>query len=116
MTQFCAAAIEICLWQLALVCQEGSEATVAPSEVQDWSLMTSGNLPGKKEARNLTFLDIQRALEGPSRYKQSPVVKGDMNWTWAHFERAQYIPEDFPGNLLQPKGPSEWTFEPGVVS
>ena len=59
MTQFWAAAIEICLWQLALVHQEG-EQVIAPSEVQDWSLITSRNLPGKKEARNLTFLEITR--------------------------------------------------------
>jgi hypothetical protein len=116
MTQFWAAAVEICLWQLAIVCQEGEEAIVAPDKVEDWSLISSRNLPGQREAKKLTFLEIQCALEEPRRYKQSLVVKGEMDWTWAHFERAQHVPEDFPGNLLQPKGAREWAFEPGVVS
>jgi hypothetical protein len=42
-------------------------------------------------------------------------VKGGV-WSWEQFERVEEVPEEFPGNLLQPEGVQEWIFEPGMVS
>ncbi|KAF8322399.1 uncharacterized protein EI90DRAFT_3077887 [Cantharellus anzutake] len=113
MQNFFASAIEISMWQLAIICQKNVDQPLPPHEVADWQFINKENLPTTRGCAGVSFKAIKDALQNSLSNKNTAGLKVT-SWEWKEFKRAQNAPKNFPGNLLQPKGAGPWIFQPDM--